>query len=114
MNNYNENRFSLSKSTAFHFILYNIFKAPVYPHCGRYLFSGRSIIFWQLSIKNQQPYKSNFTGTHPITTSVTHLAMHNKFCDVIEVRPLNRNSPIFYILLTNHKNLSLKFQKYLF
>ena len=26
--------------------------------------------FWRLSVKNQQPYKSNFIRTHPITISV--------------------------------------------
>ena len=38
---------------------------------GRYLFSDRSPIFWRLPIKNQRPNRSNFTGTHKITTSDT-------------------------------------------
>ena len=60
----------------------------------RYLFSARSPIFWRLPIKEQQPYISNlleFTQLWP----VTHLATHHKFGDVVELRPLNRDSPNF-------------------
>ena len=65
------------------------------PYNNRHAFVG-DIYFWAIiNKKNYLPNKSNCTGTHAVKTMI-HLAMNHKLGDVIELRPVNRESRFCY------------------